>query len=301
MLHHCMELGGKMDRENIVDFRGKRLRRVVHEGEWYFVILDVLEILSGSKNPKGYLKDMKRRDVFLKEGWGQISTPLIVKTKGGKQRINCANKKGILRIIQSIPSKKAEPFKLWLAKVGSDRIDEIENPELLQKRAKKYYEFKGYPKDWIDKRIRGIAIRQDLTDEWKRRGIEENQEYAILTNEISRETFGVSVKEHKYLKKLDSGLENENLRDNMTDLELIFSMLGEASTTEIVRNRNLEGFSKNFVAAREGGRIAGDARRNLEKKSRRKVVSSKNNREIIGLGGKKINKKKETIKTNGKR
>jgi hypothetical protein len=195
---------------------------------------------------------------------------------------DCANTENLFRIIQSIPSKKAEPFKRWLAKVGYERIQEIENPELAQERAKEYYELKGYPKDWIDKRIRGIAIRQDLTDEWKQRGVEEQKEYAILTNEISKATFGVPIKEHKKIKGLDPQFKNQNLRDHMTDLELIFTMLGEASTTEITRARDVQGFVGNREAAREGGRIAGNARAELENKTGRNVVSSDNYLEITG-------------------
>jgi len=199
--------------------------------------------LVGSLDIKQYINKMRQRDESLKKGWVQIVHPLLVETVGGKQLLNCANKQGIFRIIQSIPSKKAEPFKLWLAKVGSERIDEIENPELAQNRAKEYYEKKGYPESWINKRIRGIAVRQDLTKEWKERGVEEGKEYAILTNEISYATFGVPVSEHKKIKKLNPDLKNENLRDSMTDLELIFSMLGEKVTTEITKEEDLEGFN----------------------------------------------------------
>ncbi len=270
-----------MSDNKIIIFKDRKIRRILNKDEWYYSVADIVFILTDSVNVKDYIKKMKQRDFLLNEGWGQIVTPLLIETKGGKQMINCANKEGIFRIIQSIPSKRAEPFKLWLAKVGSDRIDEIENPELAQNRAKKYYEKKGYSKEWIDKRIRGIAVRQDLTNEWKKREVEEGKEYAILTNEISFATFGVPITEHKKIKGLNPLLKNENLRDNMTDLELIFSMLGEASTTEIVRNQNVRGFDENKIAAVKGGLIAGGARRKLEKESNSKIVSSKNNKDLV--------------------
>jgi DNA-damage-inducible protein D len=196
----------------------------------------------------------------------------IVDSIGGKQKTNCANAQGLLRIIQSIPSPKAEPFKLWLAKVGSERLDEIENPELATKRTRELYKQKGYPEDWIEKRMRSIAIREELTDEWKNRGIKEQIEYAILTAEISKATFGITPSEYKTIK----GLKNQNLRDHMTDLELIFSMLEEASTKEIVINTNPIGLNQNKKAAKIGGKIAGDARKQLELKSGKKIISDEN-------------------------
>ena len=270
-----------MNEDKLILFNNKKIRSVWFAERWWFVVEDVIVALTDSKDPKQYIQKLKQRDEVLAEGWVQIVHTLLVQTEGGKQQMNCADKEGIFRIIQSIPSKKAEPFKRWLAKVGSERIDEIENPELAQDRAKEYYEKKGYPKDWILKRMRGIAVRQDLTAEWKNRGIDENKEYAILTNEISQATFGIPIKEHKKIKNLDPKLVNQNLRDHMTDLELIFSMLGEASTTEIVKNQNIQGFNENKVAAIEGGKIAGDARKELEKKSGGRVVSSKNSSNII--------------------
>jgi DNA-damage-inducible protein D len=253
-------------------FQGKKIRRTWHNDEWWFVIEDIISALTDSTDPKGYLKDMRRRDEELSKGWGQIATPLDIMTAGGKQKINCSNTEGIFRLIQSIPSPKAEPFKLWLAKVGYERIKEIENPELAQKRMKLLYEQKGYSKDWIEKRLRGIAIRQELTDEWKERGVDENIEYAILTNEISKATFGKTVEEYKKLKSL----KRENLRDHMTDLELIFSMLGERATTEIARTKDAFGFSENKDAAQKGGKIAGDARDNLEAETGKSIVSNEN-------------------------
>ena len=270
-----------MSKEFIV-FRGKKIRRVLYNGEWFFSIVDVVGILSESKDSRKYWNKLNQR---LREEGSEVVTfchQLKLIAEDGKLReTNCANLKGIFRIIQSIPSKKAEPFKLWLAKVGSERIDEIENPELAQNRAREYYEKKGYPKDWVDKRIRGIAIRQDLTDEWKNRGVEEGKEYAILTNEISQAIFGVPIRKHKELKKLNVNLENENLRDHMTDLELIFSMLGEKVTTEITMEENLEGFDECLDAGVRGGGVAGKARVDAEKEIGKGVVSDKNVFDLI--------------------
>lgn len=278
-------MGEKMEKDKkIIIFKDKKIRRILNNGEWYFSIIDVVFALTDSNDSRQYIKKMRQRDSELQKNWGTICTQVKMIAQDGKKRfVNCANKEGIFRIIQSIPSKRAEPFKLWLAKVGSERIDEIENPELLQDRLKEYYEKKDYPKDWVDKRIRGIAVRQDLTNEWKSRGVGEGHEYAILTNEISMATFGVPISEHKGVKGLNPLLKNENLRDNMTDLELIFSMLGEASTTEIVRNQDIQGFDENKIAASKGGMIAGDARIKLEKESNSKIVSPKNNEDLIKL------------------
>lgn len=255
-------------------FESKQIRTVWNEGDkkWYFVVEDVVAVLTESKDPKQYIKRMRQRDVELAKGWVQIVPTLWVETIGGKQKTSCANAKGLLRIIQSIPSPKAEPFKLWLAQVGSDRLDEIENPELATQRTRELYKHKGYPDDWIEKRMRSIAIREELTEEWKDRGVKEQQEYAILTAEISKATFGLTPSEYKKVK----GLKTQNLRDHMTDLELIFSMLGEASTTAIVKTKNPNGFIQNKVAAKQGGRIAGNARKALEIKTGEKVVSKEN-------------------------
>lgn len=259
---------------NIKLFESKQIRTVWNDSDqkWYFVVADVVQVLTETPNPTDYIKKMRKRDEQLSQGWGQIVTPLSVETTGGKQKLNCANAQGLLRIIQSIPSPKAEPFKLWLAKVGSERLEEIENPELATQRTREIYKLKGYPDDWIEKRIRSIAIREELTDEWKNRGIKEQIEYSILTAEISKATFGLTPSEYKRLK----GLKSQNLRDHMTDLELIFSMLGEASTKEIVVNTNPLGFIENKKAAKAGGKIAGDARKQLEIKSGKKVVSEEN-------------------------
>jgi DNA-damage-inducible protein D len=277
---------------NIKLFESKQIRTVWNETDekWYFVVADVIQVLTDTPNPSDYIKKMRKRDEELSKGWGQFVTPLSVDTIGGKQKLNCASAKGLLRIIQSIPSPKAEPFKLWLAQVGSDRLDEIENPELATQRTRELYKLKGYPDDWIEKRMRSIAIREELTEEWKNRGVKEQIEYSILTAEISKATFGLTPSEYKKVK----GLKSQNLRDHMTDLELIFSMLGEASTTEIVKTQNPKGFIQNKKAAKQGGAVAGNARRELESRTGKKVVSTDNylpeakkNKEI-----EKINEKK---------
>jgi len=259
---------------NIKLFESKQIRTVWNETDekWYFVVEDVVLVLTDSNDPKQYVKRMRQRDEELSKGWGQFVTPLSIETIGGKQKLNCASAKGLLRIIQSIPSPKAEPFKLWLAQVGSDRLDEIENPELATQRTRELYKLKGYPDDWIEKRMRSIAIREELTEEWKNRGVKEQIEYSILTAEISKATFGLTPSEYKKVK----GLKSQNLRDHMNDLELIFSMLGEASTTEIVKTQNPKGFIQNKIAAKQGGAVAGNARQELESRTGKKVVSTDN-------------------------
>lgn len=284
-----------MDEKNkIIVFGGKNIRRIWYNDEWFFSIVDIVGILTDSVDAKDYWYRLKKRE---EESSGiELSTfcrQLKLEAPDGKLReTDCANKKGIFRIIQSIPSKKAEPFKLWLAKVGSERIDEIENPELAQDRVKEYYKKKGYPKDWIEKRIRGIAIRQDLTDEWKDRGIEENRDFAILTNEIAKATFGVGIKEHKEIKDLDTKFENQNLRDHMTDLELIFSMLGEKVTTEITKEEDLEGFDECLNAGNRGGNVAGKARIDAEKEIGKSIVSEDN---FLSVFERKKKKKKKMV------
>jgi hypothetical protein len=255
-------------------FESNQIRTVWNETDqkWYFVIEDVILILTDSKDPKQYIKRMRQRDLELAKGWVQIVPTLWVETAGGKQRMGCANAKGLLRIIQSVPSPKAEPFKLWLAQVGSDRLDEIENPELATQRTRELYKLKGYPDDWIEKRLRSIAIREELTEEWKNRGVKEQIEYAILTSEISKATFGLTPSEYKKLK----GLKSQNLRDHMSDLELIFSMLGEASTTKVTKAKDAKGFKANKEAAIIGGRIAGNALKELEVESGEKVITPDN-------------------------
>ena len=261
-----------MEATKIALFKGKKIRKTIHNNEWWFVIVDVVAALTDSLQPDGYLKDMRRRDPELSKGWGQIATPLLIKTEGGQQKINCANTEGIFRIIQSIPSPKAEPFKRWLAKVGYERVQEIENPEIATKRTRVLYKLKGYSDDWIEKQMRGIAIREELTDEWKERGAKEAQDYEILTAEISKATFGITPGEYKNLK----GLKRENLRDHMDDFELIFTMLGERSTTEIHRTEDSQGLNKLKSDAKAGGDIAGNARKQLEKRLGRSVVTKNN-------------------------
>lgn len=258
-------------------FQDKRIRSVWNEEEeqWYFAIEDVISALTDSSDPKQYVKRMRSRDMQLHSNWGTICTQVEMLANDGKRRkIMAANIKSLFRIIQSIPSPKAEPFKQWLAQVGYDRILEIENPELAQERMKSLYEQKGYPKDWIDKRLRGMAIRQNLTDEWKKRGISEEREYAILTAEISKATFGITPSQYKDLKGLSG--KNQNLRDHMDDLELIFTMLGERVTTEISQKEEPETFDQSKRIATRGGKVAGVARKETEKELGRSVVSSHN-------------------------
>ena len=275
-----------MKKENaLVVFEGKNIRRLWHDEEWHFSIIDIVTVLTDSSIPRRYWSDLK---IKLKEEGFEMYDKIVqlkLPSSDGKfYETDCANTEALLRIVQSISSKKAEPFKRWLAQVGYERIQEIENPELAQDRAKEYYELKGYPKDWIDKRLRGIAIRQELTDEWKRRGIEEQREFAILTNEISQATFGVPIKAHKEIKGLETKFKNQNLRDHLTDLELIFSMLGERLSTEATRKKDARGFTENLDAAKEGGTVAGRARKDAEKTFGIKVVSPENN---LGLAKKK--------------
>jgi DNA-damage-inducible protein D len=260
---------------NIKLFEEKRVRSIWNEEEqqWYFSVQDVVEILTESLNVKDYLKKIRKRDPQLDANWGTIC-PLVemVAADGRRRKIQAANVKGLLRLVQSIPSPKAEPFKQWLAQVGYERMQEIENPELATRRARELYKAKGYPDDWIERRMRSIAIREELTDEWQQHGVKEQKEYSILTAEIAKATFGVTPSEHKAIKSLKT----QNLRDHMTDLELIFSMLGEAATTEIVKTNHPIGFVENKKTAQMGGKIAGDARKELEKKTQKKVVSPAN-------------------------
>jgi prophage antirepressor-like protein len=277
---------------NIKLFEEKKIRSVWNEADqkMYFSVADVVEALTDSTDIKQYVKRLRQRDPQLHSNWGTICTPLEMTAADGKRRkIQCANTEGLLRIIQSIPSPKAEPFKLWLAKVGQERLKEIENPELAQARMRDIYKAKGYNDEWIEKRVRGIAIRDELTNEWKQRGVKEGKEFAILTAEISKATFGVVPSDYKKLKGLTKL--QENLRDHMTDLELIFSMLGEASTTEIARNKNAQGFPQNEQAAIEGGTVAGNARKELEKKSGRNVVTSQNYKSLTEKQKRKIDKR----------
>ena len=262
---------------NIKLFQDKKIRSVWNDDEeqWYFSVVDVVGVLTDSVNPTDYLKKIRKRDEALGVYLGTNCPQVEMLTETGKKRkILAANIKGLFRIIQSIPSPKAEPFKLWLSQVGYERLLEIENPELAQERMKELYEKKGYPKDWIDKRLRGMAIRQNLTDEWKRRGITEERDYAILTAEISKATFGMTPSEYKDYKGLTK--KNQNLRDHMDDLELIFTMLGERVTTEISQKEDPETFSESKKVAQRGGKVAGIARKETEKELGRSVSTPQN-------------------------
>ncbi len=260
--------------QKLAVFKGKQIRRTIHNNEWWFSIIDVIEVLTGASNSRRYWSDLKRK--LKKEGYDQVYENIVqlkLKAPDGKMReTDCSNTETMLRLIQSIPSPKAEPFKRWLAKVGYERVKEIEDPELATKRTRALYKAKGYSDIWIEKRMRSIAIREELTDEWQKRGIQEKKDYAILTAEISKAAFGMTPSEYKKYKKL----KRENLRDHMDDLELIFSMLGEASTTEITRNKNAQGLRENRKFAKQGGSVAGKARRDLERKSGKKVASKEN-------------------------
>jgi len=262
---------------HLVVFQEKAIRRTWHNEEWWFSVVDVCGVLTDSTDAGAYWRKLKQR---LGAEGSEVVTfchGLKLEAPDGKQRMtDCANTEGLFRIIQSIPSPKAESFKRWLAQVGYERVKEIENPELASARARELYQAKGYPQAWIEKRLRSIAVRGELTDEWKERGVQEGKEYSILTAEIARATFGVTPGAHSRLKGLNKVKTGNNLRDHMTDLELIFTMLGEAGTTEIARRKDAQGFTDNRKAAREGGTIAGDARKALEAKSGKPVVSKEN-------------------------
>ena len=261
----------------IIIFENQNIRRVWYNEDWYFSVVDVVEVLANSTKPRDYWYKMKTR-VEIEDGI-QLSTiclQLKLESIDGKKYLtDCANTEGLLRIIQSIPSPRAEPFKQWLAKVGYERILEIEDPELATKRTRELYKSKGYSDDWIEKRMRGIAIREELTDEWKNRGAAIQKDYEILTAQISKATFGMTPSEYKDFKGLEKK-KNQNLRDHMNDFELIFTMLGERSTTEIHRNENSKGISKLKSDAKAGGAIAGNARKQLEKRLGKSVVSKDN-------------------------
>ena len=266
-----------MNPENaLVVFQGKKIRRTWHNNEWWFSVVDIIAVLTEQEDFQTARKYWNKLGQRLREEGSEVVTNchrLKLPAPDGKLReTDCANTKSIFRIIQSVPSKKAEPLKLWLAKVGHERIQEIENPELAQKRMRELYKSKGYSDDWIEKRVRGIAIRDELTDEWGKREVKTEREYSILTAEISKAAFGMTPSEYKKFK----GLKRENLRDHMNDLELIFTMLGEASTTKIARKKDALGFGENKAAAKEGGTVAGVAREELEKRSGEPVAAREN-------------------------
>ena len=267
-----------MEPTKIVLFKHKQIRRVLQNGQWWFSVVDIISVLTESEDSKDYWYRMKMR-VKSEDGF-QLSTvcrQLKLESSDGKKYLtDCANTESIFRIVQSIPSPKAEPLKRWLAKVGYDRIQEIEDPELATKRTRMLYRAKGYPDDWIEKRMRGIAIREELTEEWQKRGAREQRDYEILTAEISTATFGLTTSSYKKLK----GLKRENLRDHMSDFELIFTMLGEKTTTEIHKNEDSQGLSKLAQDANIGGSIAGEARAKIEQKLGRPIISEKNYKKI---------------------
>ena len=279
--------------KKLIVFENRKIRRVWHNREWYYSIIDIVAVLTEQKDFQKARKYWNKLSQRLREEGSEVVTmchrlKLLAEDEKFRET-DCADKETIFRIIQSIPSRKAEPFKMWLARVGSERINEIENPELAQERMKEIYEKKGYSKSWIDKRLRGIAVRQDLTDEWKRRGVEKQSGFAILTAEISKASFGMTPGEYKNFK----GLKNENLRDHMNDLELIFSMLGEASTAEIERTQNPEKFEEHVEVSRKGGKIAKNAREELEEETGEDVVREEN---YLFEEEKKIREKKKKKK-----
>lgn len=265
------------DQQNkLVIFQDQKIRRIWHDDEWFYSVVDIVAVLTDSVDSRDYWFKMKIRE---EEAGIQLSTICrqlkLESVDGKKYTTDCVNTKNAFRLIQSIPIKKAEPFKMWLAQLGKDRLDEIENPELAQERMKTLYEQKGYPKDWIDRRLRGIAIRQNLTDEWRERGIISQREYAILTAEISQATFGMTPSEYRKFKNIP-GTSKANLRDHMTDFELIFTMLGEKVTTEISKKEIPKTFGENKKVATRGGSVAGKARKETEKELGRSVISRGN-------------------------
>jgi DNA-damage-inducible protein D len=278
-------------KHKLIIFENNQIRRAWHNNEWYFSVVDVCLALTGSVDSGAYWRKLKQR---LKEEGSEVVTnchKLKLEAADGKKYLtDCANTEGLFRIIQSIPSSKAEPFKRWLAKVGYERVQEIENPELAGERMKYLYEQKGYSKNWIDKRLRGIAIRQNLTDEWQERGVTKESDFAILTAEISKATFGMTPTEYKNYKGLEKK-KNQNLRDHMTDLELIFTMLGERATTEISEQEKPNNFNQNKQVAKRGGKVAGVAKNQMEKELGRSVVSKNNFLEIEQNPVKKKSKK----------
>jgi prophage antirepressor-like protein len=262
-------------------FEEKRVRAIWDDKEekWYFSISDVVAVLTDSVNPADYLKKMRKRDPLLAQGWGQFVTPLLVSTAGGMQKVNFADTEAMLRIIQSIPSPKAEPFKLWIARVASERLEQMQDPELSINQALMDYKRLGYSDNWINQRLKSIEIRKELTDEWKKRGLQEGVQFATLTDIIYQTWADMTAREYKQFK----GLKKENLRDNMTNKELVLNMLAELSTKEISENRNPETYNEHKQIARQGGEIARNARIELEEKSGKKVISPLNAKDSLML------------------
>ena len=279
------------ENSNLAVFEGREIRKSLHEGEWWFSVIDVIEALVGGDRPRKYWSDLKKK--LIAEGYFEVSEKigqLKMLAPDGKQRLtDCANAETLFRVIQSIPSPKVEPLKRWLAKIGKERLDEIENPELAMGRMQELYEKKGYPKEWIDKRLRGIAVRQDLTDEWKARGVASSVEFAILTNEIMQGTFDLKVDDYKQVKSLA----RENLRDHMTDIELILTMLGEATTTKLHRDRDSQGIVPLKKDAQDGGAVAGRTRKDIEQQSGKPVISTGNFKQLKAGASKRLKKADE--------
>ena len=267
-------------------FEEKQVRTIWDDQQekWYFSVIDVVAVLTDSTNPTDYLKKMRKRDPQLAEGWGQIVTPLSIPTAGGKQKVNFADTESIFRIIQSIPSPKAEPFKLWMARVAADRLDQMQDPELSINQALMDYKRLGYSDNWINQRLKSIEIRKELTDEWKRHGLQEGVQFATLTDVIYHAWADMTAREYKRFK----GLKKENLRDNMTNKDLVLNMLAELSTKEISESRNPETFGEHIQVARQGGEIARNARMELEEKTGKAVISQINAKDVLLL-----NKNKE--------
>lgn len=274
-----------MDDNNIQIFEDKKIRTAWNESEeeWYFSVVDVIEVLTDSNEPRRYWSDLKRK--LKKEGASSQLYENFVQLKmkshkdGKSYKTDVANTEQLLRIIQSIPSPKAEPFKMWLAEVGRERIEETIDPELTIERALETYFKKGYSREWINQRLQAIQVRKELTDEWDTHGVKQGVEYAILTDEITKAWSGMTTRQYKNLK----GLKKENLRDNMTTLELVLNMLAEATTTEISKEKNPQTFAENRSVAREGGEVAGNARKDIEERTSRPVTTSKNAADFSNL------------------
>lgn len=290
-----------MDEKNAIRiFEDKKIRTAWDEEqeEWYFSVQDVVAVLAESSDPKQYIKKMRARDPELSANWGTICTPIQMSAADGKMRkIQAADTEGLLRIIQSIPSPKAEPFKRWLAKVGRERIEETIDPEQAIDRALETYQKKGYDTDWIHQRLLSIRVRNELTAEWQERGVQQGKEYAILTDEITKAWSGMSTRQYKKLK----GLKKENLRDNMSTMEIVLNMLEEATTTELSKAHQPEGFSESQTIARRGGSYAGQVRQDIEKDTGRPVITSQNAAQLNAVVVDVIESVAETRKTDNEK